>query len=99
MSPISSSRFVALAERLQPSLSTVTGSRPAMLSAMKTLRGIRTTRVMKVTTKRYVSLEHLLPETAESDEEAIELAREELANMDETDFKHLDFSVVDVVEE
>jgi hypothetical protein len=54
---------------------------------------------MKVTTKRYVSLEHLLPETAESDEEAIKMAREELANMDETDFKHLDFSVVDVVEE
>lgn len=49
--------------------------------------------------KYAVSLDHLMWEDADSEEEAIDQMRAELAEMDEDDLKELDFSVVDVVGE
>jgi len=49
--------------------------------------------------KYAVSLDHLMWEDADTEEEAISMMREELAEMDEDDLKELDFSVVDAVEE
>lgn len=49
--------------------------------------------------KYAVSLDHMLWEDADSEEDAIAQMRSELAEMDEDDLKELDFSVVDVVPE
>ena len=49
----------------------------------------------EVQTHYAVGLEHLFWEAADDEEEAIEMARKKLAEMDEDDLRDLDFDVFD----